>query len=104
VIIFTPRPLYPGERALGSHFLRDRTGPIVDLEAMEKRIISCLCRESNLDSPTVQSVAWSLYLLSYPGSKKYVKWIVLTQYGITVLLIVDAATNGHTLGLKIIFL
>jgi hypothetical protein len=37
---------------------------------MEKRKISCLCRESNHDSWVVHGIAYPLYRLSYPGSKK----------------------------------
>jgi len=35
----TPRPLYPGERARGSHWLEDWLGPRTGLDAVAKRKI-----------------------------------------------------------------
>jgi hypothetical protein len=36
---FTPRPLYPGERALGIHWIRGRMGPRDSLDVVVKRKI-----------------------------------------------------------------
>jgi hypothetical protein len=54
------QPRYPLDRRLGGP--HSRSGRCED----EKNLLPL--PESNLDSSVVQSVAWSLYRLSYPGS------------------------------------
>jgi hypothetical protein len=44
-----------GERAPGSHWLGGSVGPRACLEAVEKRKISCLFRESNPNPPQKRS-------------------------------------------------
>jgi hypothetical protein len=65
VVSFTPRPLYPGERAPGNHWRGGWVSPRADLDAVEKRKTSCPCRELNPGSPACSP---SLYWLSCPGS------------------------------------
>jgi hypothetical protein len=43
---------------LGSHWIGGHVGPIAGLDAVEKRKISCVCRESNSDSSAVHPVAY----------------------------------------------
>jgi hypothetical protein len=49
VVSFTPRPLYPSEKANGDHRIWGWMVLRACLNALEKRI-SCTCRESNLIS------------------------------------------------------
>jgi hypothetical protein len=37
VVNFTPQPLYPGERAAGTHWIGGWVGPRAGLDAVEKR-------------------------------------------------------------------
>jgi hypothetical protein len=54
VVSFTPRPLYPGETSSGVHWIGGLVGLRVGLDTVQKRNISCPCRESN---PGLQSIA-----------------------------------------------
>jgi hypothetical protein len=57
-VIFTTRPLYPGEVVSGTHWVWVWVGPITGLDAVDT---SLHCRESVHDSFVIQSVTWSLY-------------------------------------------
>jgi hypothetical protein len=52
-----PAAIYPWERTPGTHCTGDWVGPRPDLDTEAREKILCLCRESNLDRPVVQSVA-----------------------------------------------
>jgi hypothetical protein len=58
----------PGKTAPGTHCIGGWVGPKAGLDVMEKSKISCTYRESNADSSVVQTVAQSLYRLSYSDS------------------------------------
>jgi hypothetical protein len=53
----TPAALYLREKTPGTHCTRGWVGPRVGLDREVRGKIICLCRESNLDSRVVQSVA-----------------------------------------------
>jgi hypothetical protein len=53
----SPGSFIPGERASGTYWIGGWVGHRVGLHAVEKRKISCPCRESNRDSSTVRPVA-----------------------------------------------
>jgi hypothetical protein len=59
VVSFTPWPLY---------LQIVWVGPKGSLDDIEKRKLSFLCQESNRDPSVIQSLACSLYRLSYPDS------------------------------------
>jgi hypothetical protein len=59
--MFTPRPLYPGERNPGTHWIGSWVGPSADLDDVEKRKLFTL--------PGLEFR--SLYRLHYPGSLQY---------------------------------
>jgi hypothetical protein len=44
---FTPRPLSPGKRVRGTHWIGGWVGFRAGLEVVAKREISCACRGSN---------------------------------------------------------
>jgi hypothetical protein len=56
VVSFTPRPLYPGERAPGTHWKGGWLDPRIGLNDVENKMY------------VVQPVTQSLYRLHYPGS------------------------------------
>jgi len=68
-VSFTPRPLYPRGKeppyALYRGCVTLRAGLDAVVKKKKKKSLHCSCRESN---PVVQSVAYSLYWLSYSGS------------------------------------
>jgi hypothetical protein len=69
VVSFTPRPLYPSERAPGTHWIGGWVGPRAVLDAVVKRKIPRSRRESNPRTPIVQPVAqrctdWAITALS----------------------------------------
>jgi hypothetical protein len=47
VVSFTPRPLYPKERAPGTHWIGGWVGPRAVLDAVVKRKVPSPCRDSN---------------------------------------------------------
>ena len=51
------RPLYRGESALCTHSLTDWLDRIANVEALDKRTISRIRRESNYNSSVVHSMA-----------------------------------------------
>jgi hypothetical protein len=57
VVSFTPRPLYPMERALGAHWIGGWVDPRAVLDTVVKRKIPRPRRESNPRTPIVQPVA-----------------------------------------------
>jgi hypothetical protein len=57
VVSFTPRPLYPGERASDTHWIGGWVGPRAVLDAAVKRKIPSPRRESNPRTQIVQPVA-----------------------------------------------
>jgi hypothetical protein len=57
VVSFTPRPLYPRERAPGAHWIGGWVGPKAVLDAEVKRKIPSPRRESKPRTPNVQTVA-----------------------------------------------
>jgi hypothetical protein len=57
VVSFTPRPLYPRERAPGTDWIGGWVGPRAVLDAVVKRKIPSSLRELNLRTPIVQPVA-----------------------------------------------
>jgi hypothetical protein len=63
----------PGEEAPGTHLTGGREGPRAGLDAVVQRRIPSPCRESNLRTTIVQSVAYSLVSLRpqppYPRGK-----------------------------------
>jgi hypothetical protein len=60
-----PARFNPGERTPGTQLIRGRVGPRVGLDALAKRNIPCLCRESNPSRP-----ARSLVLLNKQQKNK----------------------------------
>jgi hypothetical protein len=69
VVSFTPRPLYPKERAPGAHWIGGWVGPRAVLNAVVKRKIPSPRRESNPTTPIVQSVA-----------QRYTDWAITAVY------------------------
>jgi hypothetical protein len=65
VASFTPRQIYPRKRARGTHWIGGWIGPRACLEAVEKKKISCPCRESNPRRPAPSPPLSQLY---YNGS------------------------------------
>ena len=61
------RPLYRRESALRTHSLTDWLDRTANVEGLEKRTISRICRESNHNSSVVHSMAQSLYRLRQPS-------------------------------------
>jgi hypothetical protein len=57
VVSLTPRPLYPRERAPGTHWIGGWVGPRAGLDGVVKRKIPSPRRESNPRTPIVQPVA-----------------------------------------------
>jgi hypothetical protein len=57
VVSFTHLPLYPRERALGTHSIGGSVGSRAVLDAASKRKIPSLRRKSNPRIPIVQPVA-----------------------------------------------
>jgi hypothetical protein len=57
MVNFTLRPLYPRERAPDTHWIGGWVGSRTVLEAVVKRKIPSLLRESNPRTPIVQPVA-----------------------------------------------
>jgi hypothetical protein len=55
--LHTPAALPPRERAPDTHWIGGWVGPRAVLEAVVKRKIPSLCRESNSRTPIVQPVA-----------------------------------------------
>ena len=53
VVTFTPRQLYLRESACCTYWMGSWPGPRVGLDELEKRKISCFCRESNDDLSVV---------------------------------------------------
>jgi hypothetical protein len=53
-------PFTPGEKATGRYLIGDFVGRRADPEFVEKREISCSCRDSNSEFSTIQPVARSL--------------------------------------------
>lgn len=46
------------EKAPGPHCVGGKVGPTANLDSLEKRYISCLCREMNYKFSGVQSSVW----------------------------------------------
>jgi hypothetical protein len=65
VVSFTPRPLYPQERATGTYCTGVWVGPTADLDTVVKRKIPSPCQESNPRIPIVQPVA-----------SRYTDWVI----------------------------
>jgi hypothetical protein len=57
MVSFTPRPLYPQEKSLGTNWIEGWVGPIAGLDTVLKRKIPSPRRESNPDYSIVQPVA-----------------------------------------------
>jgi hypothetical protein len=57
VVSFTPRPLYPREKAPGTHWIWGWVGPRAVLKAVVKRKNPSLRQKSNPRTPIVQSLA-----------------------------------------------
>jgi len=77
VVIFTSRPLYPGERAPDTHWIGGRVGPRAGLDAVTRKI-PCPCRESNLGRPARSLVADYAFLCG--GSQLfYSKYIAIRR-------------------------
>jgi hypothetical protein len=74
MVSFTPRPLYPQERALRYHWIWGCVGPRAGLDAVVKRKIPSLCWQSNPSRPARSTVAipteqltpWSRVLAKLP--------------------------------------
>jgi hypothetical protein len=60
VVSFKPRSLYTR-----GNWITGWLGPRTGLFTVGKRIISRLCRQSEVNSPAVKPAVWSLYRLSY---------------------------------------
>jgi hypothetical protein len=67
MVSFTPRPLYPGERAPGTHWIEGWVGHRADLDDVEKRKFLTL-PELELRPLGRPARSQSLYRLRYPGS------------------------------------
>jgi hypothetical protein len=66
VVSFAPRPLYPGERALGTHWIGGWMGPGSGLDDVERRKI---LPPPGLELRHISSArSKSPYQLRYPGS------------------------------------
>jgi hypothetical protein len=70
--LHAPTSLPPGKRTLITIARESGSAPKADLDDMEKRGVSSVCREWNPDSSVFRLIAWSLYQLSFPGSQIYV--------------------------------
>ena len=75
-VIFTPL-LYPWERDVGANWIVSWVGPRNILDGVQKRIIHCLCQQSNYDSPfsklqssshTKCAVRWLKYQINFKRS------------------------------------
>jgi hypothetical protein len=66
--LHSPRTFYPRGNSPRNPLIGDWVGPKAGLDAVEKRKISCPCRESDPGRPAVSP---SLYRLSYSGSLCY---------------------------------
>jgi hypothetical protein len=64
-----PRPLYPRERAPGTHWIGGWSGPRAGLDAVSKRKIPIPRRDSNPDYPIVQAVV-----------SRYTDWAIPASY------------------------
>jgi hypothetical protein len=76
MVIFTPQPLYPGERAPGTHWIGGWVGPRAGLENVEKRKFLTF-RDSNSDPSVTQPVAsrYTTYTLpAHSGSHSIWKY------------------------------
>jgi hypothetical protein len=65
VVSFTPRPLYPRERAPGTHWIGGWVVPRAGLEVVAKKRIPSPRRELNSLTPIVQPVA-----------SRYISWAI----------------------------
>jgi hypothetical protein len=63
-----PAALHPGEAAYSTYCTEGWADVIADLGYIEKRKISCCCKESNPISSVIYPEDQSLYPLRYPGS------------------------------------
>jgi hypothetical protein len=82
VVSFTPRPLYPGERAPGTHWIGGSVSARVGLDDVEKRkFLILLGLELRLLSRPARSQ--SLYQLRYPGSPTNMMQIFIRKFSLT---------------------
>jgi hypothetical protein len=70
VVIFTPRPLYPGDGAHGTHWIGGLVNPRAGLDDMNKSKF-LLPSGLELRLPGRPARSQSLYRLRYPGSKEH---------------------------------
>jgi hypothetical protein len=65
--IYAPEALTQG-KAPDTHQIGGWSSLGAGLNTVEKRKVSCPCRELNHYYSVIQSIVWSLYRLSYPES------------------------------------
>jgi hypothetical protein len=65
VVSLTPQSLYPRGKIPGTHGIRGWVGPRAGLDDVERRNISCPCRDSNPGRPARRYTDWSILAPRY---------------------------------------
>jgi hypothetical protein len=69
IVSFTPRPLYPREKAPGTHWIGGWMGSRAVLDAVMKRKIPSPRRESKHRTPIVQPIFLNLYVTGLQNTR-----------------------------------
>jgi hypothetical protein len=92
VVRFTPRPLYSRRK---SHWYRlaGWEVPRAGLDAVEKRNISCSCRESNPGYPTHSYTDWAVCYVT--NNLRLIFWSQIKRYSFFFFKIVTSSDGGE---------